>query len=60
MKALQMKETLMLLFKGDAVPFAYQVELKTYLRFSYLQDQILIEKEAVIQGISNYDSAIRA
>ena len=60
MKALQMKETLMLLFKGDAVPFAYQVELKTYLRFSYLQDQILIEKEAVIQGISDYDSTIRA
>ena len=55
-----MKETLMLLFIGDAVPFAYQVELKTYLRFSYLQDQILIEKEAVIQGISDYDSTIRA
>jgi hypothetical protein len=55
-----MKETLMLLFKGDAVPYAYQVKLKTYLRFSHLQSQILIEKGAVIQGISDYDSAIRA
>lgn len=49
-----MRKTLMLTFKGDAVPFAYQVCLKTYLRFSYLQDLILIEKEAVIQGITDY------
>ena len=60
MKAIQMKETLMLLFKGDVVPFAYQVELKTYNRFCQLQNLILIEKEAVIQGISDYDSTIRA
>lgn len=53
-------ETLMLNFEGDPVPFTYQVTLETYLRFSYLQDLVLIEKEAVIQGISDHASNQRS
>lgn len=54
-----MQDTLMLCFKGDAVPFAFQVKLKTYMRFYHLQNMLLIEKEAVIKGISDYDSTVR-
>lgn len=55
-----MYDTLMLCFKGDAVPFAFQVDLRTYMRFYHLQNMLLIEKEAVIKGISDYDSALKA
>lgn len=48
----------MLHFKGDAVPFAYQVKLEVYLRFSYLQFLMLVEKEAVIQGISDFQKTV--
>ena len=54
-----MVETLMPHFKGDAVPFAFQVKLEVYLRFSYLQDLILVEKESVIQGISDFQKMVR-
>lgn len=54
-----MVEILMIHFKGDTVPFAFQVDLKVYLRFSYPQDLELVEKEAVIQGISDFQKTVR-
>lgn len=51
-----MQETLMLNFKGDAVPFAYQVSVPTYRRFSYLQDIVLIDKSSILKGISDHNS----
>lgn len=54
-----MRETLMLTFKGDAVPFAFQVDLRTYKRFHHLQTIELVEKEAVIQGISDFQKTVR-
>ena len=50
-----MYETLMLNFKEDAVPYAYQVTLESYLRFSYLQDEVLIDKTSILDGISAHE-----
>ena len=57
-REIEMQETLMLNFKGDAVPFAYQVPLETYLRFSYLQDGVLIDKNTILKGISDHNTRL--